>query len=51
MYLVLYQRGGKIAAVLTPPDAQGIRYNLETGEPDSKNNYPATSVNGFIYEP
>jgi hypothetical protein len=51
MYLVLYRRGGKIAAVLTPPDTQGIRHNLTTGEPDSKSNYPATSVNGFIFEP
>ena len=51
MYLVIYRRGGRIEAVLTPPDEQGIRYNLVTGEPDSKSNYPATSVDGFIYEP
>lgn len=51
MYLVLYRRGGRIEAVLTPPDDQGIRYNLVTGEPDSKSNHPATSVDGFIYKP
>ena len=50
MYLILYKRGGKIEAILTPIDSQGIRHNLATGQPDSKNNHPATSVNGFIYE-
>ena len=50
MYLVLYKRGGKIDAILTPVDEQGIRHNLVTGQPDTKNNHPATSVNGFIYE-
>lgn len=50
MYLILYKRGGKIAAILTPIDSQGIRHNLATGQPDSKSNHPATSVNGFIYE-
>ena len=50
MYLIIYKRGGKIEAILTPTDAQGIRHNLVTGQPDTKNNYPATSVNGFIYE-
>ena len=50
MYLILYKRGGKIEAILTPTDGQGIRHNLATGQPDSKNNHPATSVNGFIYE-
>ena len=50
MYLIIYKRGGKIEAILTPTDGQGIRHNLITGQPDTKNNYPATSVNGFIYE-
>lgn len=50
MYLILYRRGGQVEAVLTPSDAQGIRHNLATGEPDTKENHPATSVNGFIYE-
>ncbi len=50
MYLILYKRGGKIEAILTPIDSQGIRHNLATGQPDSKSNHPATSVNGFIYE-
>lgn len=50
MYLILYKRGGKIEAILTPIDSQGIRHNLVTGQPDSKNNHPATSVNGFIYK-
>ncbi len=50
MYLILYRRGGQVEAVLTPPDAQGIRHNLATGEPDKKDNHPATSVNGFFYE-
>lgn len=51
MYLVIYRRGGRIEAILTPPDEQGTRYNLVTGEPDSKSNYPSTSVDGFVYEP
>lgn len=50
MYLILYKRGGKIDAILTPTDGQGVRLNLATGQPDTKNNHPATSVNGFIYE-
>ncbi len=50
MYLILYKRGGKIEAILTPTDGQGVRHNLATGQPDSKNNHPATSVNGFKYE-
>ena len=50
MYLVLYRRGGKVEALLTPLDAQGIRHNLATGEPDTKENHPSTSVNGFIFE-
>lgn len=50
MYLILYKRGGKIEAILTPTDEQGIRHNLATSQPDTKNNHPATSVNGFIYE-
>lgn len=50
MYLILYKRGGKIEAILTPADNQEVRHNLATGQPDSKNNHPATSVNGFIYE-
>lgn len=50
MYLILYKRGGKIEAVLSPIDDQGIRHNLATGQPDSKNNHPATSMNGFIYK-
>jgi len=50
MYLILYKRGGKIEAILTPTDSHGIRHNLITNQPDTKNNHPATSVNGFIYE-
>ena len=47
LYLLLYKRGGTIEAILTPPDAQGQRYNLATGLPDAQDNYPATSLNGF----
>lgn len=47
MYVVLYKRGGAIEAILTPPDAQGQRYNIATGLPDAQANHPATSVNGF----
>ena len=47
MYVLLYKRGGAIEAILTPPDAQGQRYNIATGLLDSQANYPATSVNGF----
>ena len=47
MYVLLYKRGGTIEAILTPPDAQGQRYNLATGLPDTQVNHPATSVNGF----
>ena len=51
MYLILYRRGGNIEAILTPPDENGTRLNLSTGEPDTKNNHPSTSVNGFTYIP
>ena len=51
MYIILYRRGGNIEAILTPPDENGIRLNLSTGEPDTKNNHPSTSVNGFTYIP
>ena len=47
MYLLLYKRGGNIEAILTPPDAQGQRYNLTTSLPDAQTNHPATSFNGF----
>lgn len=48
MYMLLYKRGGDIKAILTPPDAQGQRYNIVTGQPDTQANHPGTSVNGFV---
>lgn len=50
MYLVLYRRGGAIEAILTPVDAEGIRFNLASGEKDSLENHPNTSVNGIKIE-
>lgn len=48
MYVLMYKRNGSIAAILTPTDTKGQRLNLSTGLLDVQENYPATSVNGFI---
>lgn len=48
MYLVLYRRGGAIEAILTPVDAEGVRHNLASGEPDDLTNHPNTSINGIM---
>lgn len=50
MYLVLYRRGGTIEAILTPVDAEGMRCNMATGEPDALDNHPNTSINGIKVE-
>jgi hypothetical protein len=50
MYLVLYRRGGAIEAILTPVDAEGVRRNLTSGEPDDLTRHPNTSINGIKFE-
>ena len=50
MYLILYRRGGVIEAILTPANADGIRRNLASGEPDALANHPNTSINGIMFE-
>lgn len=50
MYLVLYRRGGIVDAILTPVDANGLRHNLATGEPDDVTKHPNTSINGIMLE-
>ena len=50
MYLVLYRRGGAIEAILTPVDAEGVRRNLTSGEPDDLTRHPNTSINGIKLE-
>ena len=45
-YLVVYKRGGKLEAILSP-SARGEVVNIITGEPDGLQNHPGTSLTGF----
>ena len=45
-YLVIYKRGGKLEAILSP-SAKGEVVNILTGEPDGLQNHPGTSLTGF----
>ena len=45
-YLVIYKRGGKLEAILSP-SAKGDVVNILTGEPDGLQNHPGTSLTGF----